>query len=212
MLPTGRPLLERAIDARGGSIERIERSADGIVHVGLPGRWRWRLVFQPPERMRFTLITAGEDQQWVTDGRTASTLLGSTVVSSEPLADSEALSIVRWVAVVHLDALRDPALFRTRELAHEELPEGRAAGLLVETVTGPALGYRLLFDRQLRLVEVFGPLTVPAIASGRVHAELSDFRQVDGRWLPFRVRYGLDGTPFLEEQVTEQHVLPAVSP
>ncbi len=210
-LPVGRSLLARAIDARGGPIERIERSSEGLVHVGLPGRWQWRLVFEPPERMRFTLVTAGEDQDWVTDGRTASTLLGSTVVSSEPLADSQELSAVRWVAAVHLDALRDPAIFRTRELPPEDVPEGRFAALEGTTTDAPAMRYRLVFDRQLRLVEAEGPLSIPAVGSGRVHAVFSDFRWVDGRRLPFEVRYRLDETPLLEEHVVEQHVSPAGS-
>jgi hypothetical protein len=201
--PPARSLLERAIEARGGPIPRIERASEATVYQGVPGHWRWRIAFEPPETMRFTLETSGEEQHWVTDGRAASTYFGDRLVASEPLAGSEPFTIVRWAALLHLDALRDPARFSVRELASHELPEGRASGLEVEAVAGPAARYRLFFDSALRPVEADGPLSIPAVGSGRAHALFSDFRRTGGRLLPFHASYTLDGEPLLEERVVD---------
>jgi hypothetical protein len=201
--PPARSLLERAIEARGGPISRIERASEATVYQGVPGRWRWRIAFEPPETMHFTLETSGEEQHWITDGRTASTRLGEQLVSTEPLPGSEAFTIVRWAAVLHLDALRDVGRFSVRELPSHELPEGRESGLEAETLAEPKARYRLFFDSALRLVEVDGPLSIPVVGSGTAHARFSDFRRAGDRLLPFHAIYTLDGEPLLEERIVE---------
>lgn len=56
----------------------------------------------------------------------------------------------------------------------------------------------------VRLQGLSGPLSLPVIGGGQVHAAFSDFREVDGFELPFAARYELGGGPFFDEQVVEQ--------
>jgi hypothetical protein len=213
-VPAGE-LLARAIDARGGPIGRLERDSEAVVHVGIPGSWEWRLELAPPARMHFALRTAGEDQHWVSDGENASVILGNTVVSQGPLASSEALSIVRFLAVIQLDALLDPAWFVTREVGAEGAGGDDRRVLAVRGVQEPVAHYRLHFDDRLRLVLAEGPLAIPAIGSGSVRIHFSDFRRVEGYLLSFAARYEQEGALLLEESVVRQRAFaepPATEP
>jgi hypothetical protein len=196
-----RDLVAAAIRARGGPLASFARESEADVHYGFPGLWRWRIEFRAPDRMRFTLHTDAEDQHWVSDGRSARVYLGSALVSSEPLEGSCVATVARWIALIHLDVLADPARFRWRELSRAELPADAARGLIARCPAGGADEYRLLFDGALRLVAAEGPISIPGIGEGRFRARFSDFRRVQGFLLPFAATYTFDGEPFFDERV-----------
>ncbi len=187
---------------------RIARDSEAVVHAGIPGDWQWQLEFEPPERLHFALQTAGEDQHWIIDGGSSSAVLAGSVVTHEPLATSDVLSIVRFLAVVQLGALLDPERFATRALAPDEASGGDPRVLAVRTLQQPEMHYRLHFDDELRLVLVEGPLAIPAIGGGAVRVRFSDFRIVDDRLLPFAADYEHAGEPLLEERVVRQRAFP----
>src|SRR5262245_6781583 len=50
-----RPLVERAIRARGGPLESVIRDVEADVRVGFPGTWRWQTAFMVPDRYAWTI-------------------------------------------------------------------------------------------------------------------------------------------------------------
>ena len=42
---TARPLLERAIAARGGALQGVVLNAEAQVYAGVPGRWHYRRTY-----------------------------------------------------------------------------------------------------------------------------------------------------------------------
>lgn len=195
-----RPLLERAIAARGGELQSVSRSSTADVVRGFPGAWQWRFDYRVPDRLRWTIETYGEEQSIAYDGTTVRYFLGSAALPETPAALGDFASIVRWTSVTTMDALaRDPDV-TLRELPREDAPAGAAAALEVRYRSDGAR-YVLSFDATDRLVAADGPITVPTIATGRMHASYSDFTTVDGYVLPRVGSYTIDGAPFFRETV-----------
>ena len=195
-----RPLLERAIVARGGTLQSLSRASTADVTRGFPGQWAWRFDYRVPDRLRWTIETYGEEQSIAYDGSTVRYFLGSARLPETPAALADFASIVRWTSVTTLDALaRDPDVV-LRELAPAETPAGAASALEVRYRSDGAR-YVLSFDAADRLVAAEGPIAVPTIAAGRMHAAYGDFVTVDGYVLPRVGDYTIDGAPFFRETV-----------
>jgi len=195
-----RPLLERAIAARGGSLTSLSRDDEADVHAGFPGSWTWRFDYRVPDLLRWTLETYGDEQSVAYDGTAVSFFLGSARLAEAPPALADFRSQVRWLAVTTLDALSRRADVEVRELAPSELPAGFASGLAV-TYRDDGARYALYFDADDLLVAAEGPIILPTIASGQMHAAYSEFGVADGYRLPYRGRYTLDAQPFFDEKV-----------
>ena len=138
-----RPLLERAIAARGGPIQSVSRDADAEVQRGFPGRWAWRFDYRVPDQLRWTLDTYGETQSVSFDGRTTRYFLGSAALPDAPATLAGFGTVVRWTAVTTLDALsgetsvatvRDLGIATGRDLAF--LPLSVMVGSPTLLVTG----------------------------------------------------------------------------
>lgn len=195
-----RPLLERAIAARGGTLESLSRASTAEVTRGFPGEWAWRFDYRVPDRLRWTIETYGEEQSIAYDGTTVRYFLGSARLPETPAALADFASIVRWTSVTTLDALaRDPGV-ALRELPRDETPPGAASALEVRYRSDGAR-YVLSFDAADRLVAAEGPIAVPTIAAGRMRAAYEDFVTVDGYVLPRVGAYTIDGAPFFRETV-----------
>ena len=195
-----RPLLERAIAARGGAIHSISREATADVALGFPGRWSWRFDYHVPDLLRWTLDTHGETQSVAFDGRTTRYFLGSAYLPSAPETLAGFATLVRWTAVTTLDALAEDPGASVREVPGHELPAGIAAGLQITYPDGAR--YVLHFGQDALLVGAEGPIDVPTIAEGRMRASYADFRTADGFVLPRSADYTLDGQPFFREIVS----------
>lgn len=195
-----RPLLERAITARGGALTSLSRDAEADVHAGFPGRWRWRLEYAVPDRLRWTIETYGEEQSVSFDGSTVRYFLGSAPIPAAPAALGDFRTVVRWTAVTTLDALRDDPQVEVRELPRAGLPAGTASALEV-TYRADGARYLLWFDAADLLVAAEGPIALPTIASGRMRATYTQFATTGGYVLPARGTYTLDDRPFFDERV-----------
>mgnify|MGYP001349783479 CR=1 FL=1 len=195
-----RSLLERAIDARGGVLQSLSRTATANVVRGFAGEWRWRFDYRVPDRLRWTIETYGEEQSVAFDGRTVRYFLGSAALPTTPAALGDFASIVRWTSVTTLDALAQHPDAFVRELPSGELPPGAAAALEVRYRSDGAQ-YVLSFDDADRLVAAEGPIVVPTIASGRLRATWTEFATTDGYVLPRIGDYTIDGEPFFREIV-----------
>lgn len=194
-----RPLLERAIVARGGNLTTLSRESSADVYAGLPGTWSWRFDYGVPDRLRWTIETYGEEQSIAYDGARVRYFLGSAALPEVPTALGDFASIVRWTSVTTLDALaRDPHA-RLRELAPTERPAGAAGALEVTDDDGAQ--YVLAFDDADRLIAAEGPIAVPTVASGLMRVTYSDFIDTGGYVLPRICSYTIDGRPFFREQV-----------
>ncbi|MGH0028578.1 MAG: hypothetical protein ACQGVC_02220, partial [Myxococcota bacterium] len=185
--------------SRGGPLQGFQRTSDLVVHYGFPGRWRWQLAFQRPDRFRLTLETTGDDQSFASDGEMLRSYLGTALVAEEPAGGPCSRSLARWLAVVTLDELAGPA-FRWQALPPLDGPP-EATHALEAVCSADRSRYRLWFDAKSRLVAARGPITLPTLGAGQLAARFSDHRQVDGRRLPFRIVYELDGQRFVEETV-----------
>jgi hypothetical protein len=195
-----RPLLERAITARGGDLVSLSRVADAEVSRGFPGAWSWRLDYRVPDQLRWTIETYGEDQSIAFDGTQVRYYLGSAALPQVPSALADFMSIVRWTSVTTLDALASDPAVSVRELPRAALPAGAAAALEV-IYRDDGDRYVLSFDGGDRLVGAEGPIVVPTIASGRMRATYADFSSTGGYDLPRSCTYTIDGTPFFRETV-----------
>ncbi|MBY0274796.1 hypothetical protein K2Z84_05620 [Candidatus Binatia bacterium] len=194
-----RPLLERAIAARGGPLESLSRESTADVYRGFPGTWAWRFDYLVPDRLRWTIETYGEEQSVAYDGTRVRYFLGSGALPDVPAALSDFASIVRWTSVTTLDALASDPRATVRELSAAERPPDAAAALEVRYDDGAR--YVLAFDARDRLVAAEGPIVVPTVAAGRMHATYADFADTEGYDLPATCSYSIDGQPFFREQV-----------
>ena len=195
-----RPLLERAIRARGGPLRNLTREGEARVRTGFPGVWRWRSVYLLPDRYALTVETATEPYHYLFDGGTVRAFLGTRAVATDPRREAPLRSHARFTAVAHLDALGLPR-YRVAPLAPGELPDRAREGLLVIETDGGAR-YRLGFDEHGLVGWVVGPLDLDPLGRGEVTARFSDFRRVGGLLLPFRTAYGFGDTLLLEETAT----------
>lgn len=198
-LGCSRPLLERAIAARGGALQSLSRVSSADVYRGFPGDWSWRFDYGVPDRLRWTIETYGEEQSVSFDGRQVRYFLGSAALPEVPAALGDFGSIVRWTAVTTLDALADDPRARVRELPASQRPAGAAAALEISYDDGAR--YVLSFDDRDRLVAAEGPIAVPTVAAGRMHATYTGFAPTGGYELPATCTYTVDGEPFFRETV-----------
>ncbi len=193
-----RPLVARAIRARGGPLTSVVREVEADVRMGFPGTWRWRTVFLLPDRYAWTIYTTGEPDHYVTDGRTTRAFVGTRLVTEE--AGANALRThARFAAVQNLDALLLPGV-AIAPLAAGDLPAGAVAGLAA-VFADDGSRFRLGFDAQDRLMYVEGALSLPPFADGRVEARVTAFARAGGVELPSRTTYRI-GDQLLSEERT----------
>jgi hypothetical protein len=194
-----RPLLERAIRARGGRLHSIARDAEADVQAPFAAsRWTWRTLFQLPDRYAWSIDTLGEPNHYLFDGDVTRLFIGRREISVGTGWDPPLRSIARYVAVVNLDALFLPAV-RLAPLANAELPPGVADGLLI-TFADDGVHYRIGFDARTLLVWVSGPVTLPPLGEGELVSRYDDFRPTHGLTLPFRTTYLFRGDALAEER------------
>ena len=195
-----RPLLERAIRARGGALHSIARDAEADVQAPFAaGRWTWRTLFQLPDRYAWSIDTLGEPNYYLFDGDVARLFIGGREISAVTGWNPPLRSIARYVAVANLDALLLPGA-RVAPLPRAELPSGVADGLLV-TFADDGTRYRIGFDARTLLVWVAGPVALPPLGDGDLVARYSDFRPTHGLTLPFRTTYLFRGDALAEERI-----------
>jgi hypothetical protein len=192
------PLAERAIAVRGGSLDSFRREVEARVYYGIPGRWRWEMAFRLPEHYRFTLVTDADPQHYVFDGEVARSFIGGTLLAEDRGRAPALRSHARWMAVTSLDVLGDAQRVTWEET--ERPPAGAARGLRVRFLD-QAEPYALGFDRGGRLIFAEGPISIPGVGEGRLHARFADFRSVQGFVVPFATRYSLNDEPFFDERV-----------
>jgi len=191
MLATGcapRPLLDRAIRARGGPLRSFVRTAEAQVEAGFPGTWRWRMAFLVPDRYAWSITTMAGVDHYLFDGTAVRAFVGGRELARDTSRGAPLRTQAAFVAVTSLDAVRAGGV--VTPLPAGALPPGVAAGLAVAM---PATGatYRLGFDDRLLLVWATGPFDVPQAGRAELTARYDDYRRVGGLWLPFRVTYAL---------------------
>ena len=182
-----RPLLDRAIRARGGPLHSVVRQVEARVYTGFPGLWHWRTAFLAPDRYAWTIFTSGEPDHYLFDGVATRAFIGQREAALDPDRGAPLRTHARFTAVANLDVLRAPGV-RVASLPAGELPPGTAAGLTVMFIDD-GTRYRVAFDDRARLVWMAGPLALPPLGAGEVMARFTDFRSVDGFVLPFRTSY-----------------------
>jgi hypothetical protein len=192
-----RPLLERAIRARGGPLNGLVMRTENRVYVGAPGTWECTRVFLAPDRYAWKIVTAAEPHYHLFDGTTARSFIGQAEVSSDASPAAPLRSHARWTAVVNLDALRTLGVTVT-PLEPTELPAGVREGLHVNFSDGTA--YSLGFDERTLLAWARGPLDLSPAAKGDVTARFSDYRRTASLLLPFTTKYFVGALPLAEER------------
>ncbi|HWP65899.1 MAG TPA: hypothetical protein VNO26_08315 [Candidatus Limnocylindria bacterium] len=205
-----RPVLERAIEARGGPLPGLVRTSEAEVSAGFPGTWRWRTVVAPPDRYAWSVETTGEPTHYLFDGRVARAFVGSGLTSEDPSPGAAIRSHARFMGVMLLDALRAPGV-TVRELPPAARPPGSAAALEVVFVdTGDR--YVIGLDETGLVVSVEGPVLLPPFERQHVRAVLGDHRRVGGYLVPYRLRWTADGVPLADERTLEACALRASPP
>jgi outer membrane lipoprotein-sorting protein len=195
-------LIDRAIRARGGALESLERQVDATVYKEFPGEWTWEMAYREPDLFRWTLQVAGEDQSYVYDGSKVTLFLGSAALPVDPASAASFRSQARFIALTLLDDVAHETAAQLSETPAAELPKGAARGLRIRFPTD-GTSYDLFFDASDLLVAASGPVSMPPVGAGTLRAEYGDFRAVGGYTFPFRVRYTLNGEPLAEERVKQ---------
>lgn len=193
-----RPLLDRAVRARGGPIGVIVVDAEAEVRRAYVGTWRWRRVLAAPERYAWIITTTNEPIGNLFDGEVVRSFVGGALATTDASPTAPLRSQARFVAVSQLDVLRLPGV-QVTPIARDALPAGVADGLVA---IFPASGerYTVLFDERLLPVRVEGPVDLSPIGRGTLVARQDDFRAVD-RWLvPHHVVWTLDGSDLADER------------
>jgi hypothetical protein len=196
------PLVERAIAARGGRLDALVRQVSAEVREGFPGAWRWRTVFQLPDRYCWSIETTRAPTHYCFDGDVVRAFSGDELVSTDPSPTAPLRSHARFMAVVNLDALRAPGAVVT-PLPAAELPPGAVDGVAA-TLPGDPSRYRLAFDADARLVWAAGPVDLDPFGRGDLQARFSDFRAEHGVVLPHRTEW-IFGT----ETIADERLLAA---
>jgi hypothetical protein len=193
-----RPLLDRAIRARGGPLTSVVRQVEADVHVGFPGVWRWRTAFLVPQYYAATVYTTFGPNHYVFDGATTTAWIGGRRVSAVAAPHDSVRSQARFFAVTLLDVLRLPGV-AVAETPANALPPGIAAELTV-VFADDGGRYRLGLDARDLVVRADGPVVLDPVGRGRVTAAFTAFARV-GRWsLPHRTAWSLDGRPLADER------------
>lgn len=203
---TPRPLLERAIAARGGPVRGVILEAQARVYAGAPGRWHYRRTFLAPDLYAWRIETADEPDTYAFDGRVVRAFVGDAEVSSDASPGAPLRSHARWTGVTLLAGLDAPGVAVT-ELLPGELPAGAREGLRIRFADGTT--YRLGFDDHALLVWADGPLDLSPLVSGPTSARYADQRRADGILLPHRTRYYAGERLLAEEAIEAACVNPA---
>lgn len=201
-----RPLLDRAIAARGGPLAGLTVRVEDQVHAEIPGTWHCTRTFLVPDRYAWKIITTADPIYHLFDGTTVRCFIGGAEVSSDTNPCAPLRSHARWTAVVNLDALRGPDVVLT-PLDAAELPEGVREGLSARFPDGAV--YRLGFDNRTLLVWARGPLDFSPFGKGEASARFSDQRRAGPLVLPFATSYAFGTTPLVDETVLAACVDPA---
>ncbi len=194
-----RPLLTRAIRARGGPLHGIVRQVEADVHPAVvAGTWHWRTAFLLPHWYAWTIYTSHGADHYVFDGTITRAFSGDREVAAGSEPSGPLRTQAGFTAAIHLDALLLPGA-RVVPLPAGDLPQGVAAGLAVG-LGADAARFRLGFDARDLLVWAAGPVDLPPLGRGELVVRFSDFRRVGGRVLPHHAAYTLDGIPLAEER------------
>lgn len=193
-----RPLLGRAIRARGGPLPALTRSVEATVTAEYPGTWTAVTTFQRPERIAWSIDTRGQANHYLFDGEVVRAFIGAGLVATDAGPEAPLRRYARFTAVTLLDALERPDA-TVEELAPAAVPPGAVAALAVRFADRPER-FVLGFDDADRLVSVEGPLDLPGLGLAPVRAEFSEFARVDGWLLPRRVRYLVGGRVLIDER------------
>ncbi|MEO8602277.1 MAG: hypothetical protein ABI629_06870 [bacterium] len=193
---TPRPLLERAIAARGGPLHGVVMTAEARLYRGLPGIWRYTRTFLAPDRYAWQVETSTGTDTHLFDGAATRSFVGSGEVGRDTNPAAPLRTQVRWTAVSLLDRLAAPDVV-LYPLLPGELPSGAREGLLATFPDGAA--YRLAFDEQVQLVWMRGPLDLSPLANGQAEARFSSTRRTANVLLPMEAQYEIDGYRLADE-------------
>lgn len=207
-----RPLVGRAIQARGGPLRSVVREAEARVQVAFPGTWRWRMIFLAPDRYAWTIWTANEPNHYVFDGESGRAFIGAVAVAADTAAVPVLRTHARFTAVANLDVLLLPGV-SVSQLAPDALPSETSWGLAA-TFADDGSRYRLGFDSRDLLVYVAGPIALPPLEPGELEVRYGDFRRRRGVLVPYRTAYAFGGAGLAEERAlavcpNEAAVVPA---
>src|SRR5689334_15151957 len=103
-----RPLLTRAIRARGGILRNVVRESEVRVYATFPGDWRWRTVYRFPLSYGWAIYTAGDPMYYLFDGTLVRSFIGTALISTDGTAEAPLRTQAGFAAVVNLDALQLP--------------------------------------------------------------------------------------------------------
>ncbi len=183
---TPRPLLERAVAARGGPLRGLIQRIDAEVYTGLPGPWQWTRALLAPDRYAWTIQTSRDPDWYLFDGSTVRAFVGGAEVASDASSRAPLRSHARFTAVVNLDALAAAGVVLAPLAAADLPPEAREG---VEARFADGAVYRLGFDERTLLVWAQGPLDLAPIGAGDATVRFADHRRAGGLLLPFTASY-----------------------
>ncbi|MFN8641478.1 MAG: hypothetical protein U0802_07410 [Candidatus Binatia bacterium] len=181
-----RPLLARALAARGGPFRGVLLCAEGRVYAGVPGRWRFARAYLTPDHYAWRVETAGEPDSYLFDGTVVRSFIGNAEVARDASPAAPLRSHARWTGVMLLDGLDAPGV-TVEELPVSDVPPGAREGLRVRFADGAT--YRLGFDAAATLVSIDGPLDLWPLGSGPATVRYADPRTTAGVTLPTRASY-----------------------
>ena len=183
---TPRPLLERALAARGGPLHGAALFAEARGYAGVPGRWHFARAYLAPDRYAWRIETAGEPDSYLFDGAVVRSFIGASEVARDASPDAALRSHARWTGVMLLDGLDAPGV-AVEELPAADVPPGAREGLRVRFADGAT--YRLGFDDAALLVSIDGPLDLWPLGSGPATVRYADPRPAGAVRLPSRATY-----------------------
>jgi len=186
---TPRPLLERAIAARGGPLRGLVMSSEARLYRGMPGTWRYTRTFLAPERYAWQVETSTGTDTHLFDGQATRSFVDSGEVGRDTNPAAPLRTQARWTAVSLLDGLTAPNVV-LYPLLPGELPPGAREGLLATFPDGAA--YRLGFDDQAQLVWMQGPLDLSPLASGQAQVRFGPARRSGHVLLPMTANWEID--------------------
>lgn len=202
-----RPLLARAVAARGGAAPGVVVESVADVHRFVPGQWRYARIFRAPDCYAWQLETALGTDTHSFDGRTVRSFVQGELVGTDPRPSAPLRSQARWMAVWLFDALADPTV-RVTPLPAAALPAGAREGLRVVFADGAT--YQLAFDAAATLVHMAGPLDLSPLARGTAEVAFGPAAAfADGLRLPATARYVIDGVHVADETLQRACRTPA---
>lgn len=205
-----RPLLERAIAARGGALHGVVLECEADVYVAFPGRWTYARTFLAPERYAWRIDTSAGADLYVYDGELVRAFVEGREVSQDANPDAPLISHARWTRVTLLQELDAPGV-TVSEIPTTDMPPTVREALRVVLPDGST--YRLGFDERTLLVWAAGPLDVWPVAQGDAVAEYSAHRRAGDVLLPHATRYSVGPYRVADETVRAACVdPPALTP